>query len=195
MTTEAELHKLFESRERSIKRATRRIFKAIPSILEGVNEHLINQGEVGSGDLRWEDVALLNHANESVGKFVMLIGVIELETGVEHMMPSGEIIKITEENKDHFKRLIRVGVPVRFAEQAPADVTKFLQEVARKAAEIQQEQQEMNLSDEDFNSAMDFIEQLEPNSKPQEDFDLEELTKDQKESLLMFSKINEGQDN
>lgn len=171
----AELKELFKRRDETVERLNNGIINAIPNVVDAA-QHFVREREGTKGNLVWKDISLL----ESEG-YVMLIGVLEYEVGEVVLLPNGMEFQLTEDTLEHFKRIIRLGVPYALAAEGSKD--KVLEFFEQSAAEAEAEALE-----DDF----DDILQLPVSDVDNTEFDLDALTEEQKQQLKLFALSHGG---
>lgn len=107
------------------------------------------------GVVNWEEISLYNDV-------VLMIGVVEYNPGAKLKTFRGDVIDITEQNAKTLQRLIRIGVPVELV--AEGDSEKIYHFLA---------------------DSVDFDDDITSSLASDTDFDLEELTEEQRISLEM----------
>ncbi len=155
---------LFKQRDALFAKATDNILEAIPHVLDGIVRYLNLRDEIQSGNLSWEE-AMLFPSEDGGESFIMIVGVISYNPGEKFELPDHRIVEINENTADYFKRLIRIGIPVTMAENGTdEDIFEFLKKT------------------EDAENAP----APEPMSSDPTDFDLTELTDEQRKALELF---------
>ena len=104
----------------------------------------------------------------------MLLGFVNYESGQEFLM-GGELVEITEDNKDYFQRVLRIGIPLTVAlVNTKESVIQFL----------------LNLNSAVMEEPVDESPpiKIKPDTNEEMEFDLDELTDEQKLALDMFDK-------
>ena len=155
------LKELFDERDRVTTELTTKIIDAMPNVLEGARQFIVSH-DGAPGHLSWEGISLFNEE----GGFVLLVGAVSYDPGDEIKLPNGKSVVVSQDTTDYFRRLIRIGIPMNIAETGTvSDVFKFIQE-STKFQEFEED-------------PMEVIENAE--------FDLEELTEEQRAALNMFN--------
>jgi len=124
------LEHLFLVREQTFQRATEDILKALRNVIDGVVAFLHLKEELAQGKLTWQNVQMQSEV-------VMLIGIIEYPPGAKFTTSQGEEMVVSKENKDYFKRILRIGLPLKLVETGTAeDVVRFMSNADKDAEEI-----------------------------------------------------------
>lgn len=155
------LEQLFAHREQQFRRNTERILTSMKNVIDGVVQFLNLNEELAQGQLTWQDVQFRD-------EIVMLIGFIDYPPGAKFATSNGEVVVVSEQTVDYFRRIIRMGLPADLVHKNSADDTiAFLQEI-QKQNEIEE---------------VEMIELPVPDGV--EDFDLDSLTDEQKAALVV----------
>lgn len=167
MSEKTNLRQMFEAREMSYKKATDRILEMMASALDAIVTFLASKGELSGTQLVWQEASYYPSSDEGHEGYIMLMGVIEHLVGQKFQLPNGQMVEVTEETADYFRRIIRIGIPLKLAvEGTEQEILQFMEETTK----------------EDFEEGPGF------DSAPQPDtFDMDELTEEQKQALAMFS--------
>ncbi len=168
-----ELKKMFDQRDKDYSDSTTALLDVMNSTIQGVLAFLSLNQETAQGKFTWNNAQLVEDT-------VTLVAVVEYPPGSSFVTSEGKTIKVSENNADYFKRIIRLGVPVELAATGTKDdVVKFLQKVKAEADQI----------DDMGNEFVDAAVQA-ANGSPEPEFNVDELTKKQRESLEMFALIS-----
>ena len=155
------LERLFKQRDRTYQAHTDRILKSLSTVIDGVVQFLNLKEELAQGQLTWQNVQMQQEV-------VMLIGIIEYPPGAKFATSQGEQMVVSKENKDYFKRILRLGLPTDLVEKGNTeDVMKFLSNVDKNAEE-----------------KVEYVE-LPKELAGIQDFNLDDLTDEQKNALLV----------
>lgn len=160
-----DLKELFEAREQAYKERTQAILDAIPTATTSVADFLLSREGVKDGTtVRWEEIGYFP-SSETHEDYIVLTGIIGYAPGSTFTMPNGEVIAITEATKDYFSKIIRVGLPVKIAVEGSAeDIVNYIK-----------------------STSTDSPNRPEPvQSEHNAEFDLDQLTEEQKQALMMF---------
>lgn len=167
-----DLKELFEKRDDVFRALTVKIMDSLANVIEGANL-FVHHREESTGLITWEDVSFFEDE-----KIIMLIGVLEYSPGDVVYVSEGNHIEITENTASYFKRLLRLGIPYSLAiSGTPEDVFDFLKQSAEKAAAEDDEEQEL------FFDASE----LPTGSVDVPEFNLDDLTEEQREQLRLFA--------
>ena len=164
---------LLEQRDELFRDQTVTALGLAEDTLLGIREYLISvDSSYEPGQFVWEDVSLFEH------DLLMLIGYVSYTPGTSFQL-DGEIIEITEDNKDYFDRILRIGIPLSIVKQnSKAVVIGFLSNLN-------------NAIEDESLDAHEEIEQIEDFAAEQPskyDFNLDELTDEQRLSLEFVRK-------
>ncbi len=155
------LEQLFQTRDKQYKSNTDRILKSLDSVITGVVQFLGMKEELAQGQLTWQNIQMQQDV-------VMLIGIIEYPPGSKFATTQGETMVVSKENKDYFKRILRLGLPLDLVAKGSAeDVVEFLSGVDKNAEE-----------------QVEYVE-LPAELAGIQDFNLDDLTAEQKKALLI----------
>lgn len=170
-----DLKKRFERRSEILKEETQKILDEIPNVIAGAVRFLNLGAKIDESNMSWEEVALLDDQEYFEGGTVLLVGVVSYEPGEKFTLPNGESVDVDEANADYFRRVIRIGVPYALAMNGTVeDVVEFL---FHSATELEED-----------------LSQEQPMQPEQTDFDLSELTDEQRHSLEMFLQAQRSDD-
>jgi hypothetical protein len=169
-----DLKQLFKTRDEAVDKLTAGILKAIPNVIEAAQQ-FVRDREGTTGILEWKDVSYFEEDG-----YIMFIGLLEYQTGDTVTLPNGSYFELSEHNLDHFKRVIRLGVPYDLAASGTVEeVLKFLE------ASADDDSSEAQVELEEFL-------QLPVSEVDNTEFDLDALTDEQKEQLRLFALSNGG---
>ncbi len=153
------LELLFKQRDRTYQAHTDRILKSLSAVIDGVVQFLHLKEELAQGQLTWQNVQMQQDV-------VMLIGIIEYPPGAKFATSTGEQMVVSRENKEYFKRILRLGLPTDLVEKGDTeDVLKFLSNIETE-------------------EKVEMVE-LPVELAGIQDFNFDELTDAQKKSLLV----------
>lgn len=153
------IERLFKQRDKTYQTHTDRILKSLSAVIDGVVQFLHLTKELAQGQLTWQNIQMQKDV-------VMLIGIIEYPPGATFATSQGDQMVVSKENKDYFTRILRLGLPVDLVEKGNAeDVLKFL-----SSAEAEEKTE---------------VVELPENLAGIQDFDLDDLTDEQKITLLV----------
>lgn len=148
---------LFQERAESFALKTEEILESISHIIEGITQFLYATEELAQGKLTWEDIILEDD-------IIMLTGMIEYPPGARFTTSEGEQMIVSEQTKDYFTRMIRLGLPLKIVKIGTTeDIIQFL----------------TNIDKEKKSRDVLPTELLDING-----FDLSELTEEQAQALL-----------
>lgn len=174
------LRDLFDERDKQFENFTIKILSTMVHVLDGVITFLDLSNEAQNSNLIWEDV-ILYHDSVIENDFVVLVGSVTYNIGDKLSLPNGEVIEVTEDNVDYFKRTIRVGVPYQLASEGTSDEVVEYLERAEQEAEKKEENLERFL--QEHSSAL---------SSSSTEFDLDDLTEKQRHSYQLFLRTKGG---
>lgn len=174
------LKDLFEKRDETYSEQTEVIIEAIPHVLEGAKK-FIQEREPTSNDPEWKDISLMEEGDG----YVILIGTLEYNVGDMLQLPTGDMVEVSEDTADYFKRMLRIGIPLDLAKKGTEDeVCQFLIKTAEENEQADDEEQAL----------IEAIQQAQQ-TVDEEEFDTESLTEEQKEQLRLFTLSNGGSSN
>ncbi len=157
--TRRRIEQLFEKRENQFKRNTDQIFEYMSDVLEGVVHYFSLKDEISQGQMTWEKVTLQDD-------IVLLICIIKYPPGAEFTTSEGEVMVVSEQTQDYFTRILRLGLPIDLvAERSKEKTIEFLEDLEEKERQMQ-------------------FSELPPDANPT-DFNLDDLTEEQKQAMLM----------
>jgi hypothetical protein len=174
---QSQLKSLFEERKSVFHAITNDILTHLqPNILAGISAYFRLHNELDEPRrIAWDDVGYVEQHD-----MLILLGSITYDIGSTVVDEYGETVTITEELAPYFNRVVRVGLPLKFVEATDEEVLSFL---LQRDNQTEKEQQ----------AAVDFLREIigEGNDESSSDteFDLDQLTEDQK-ARLVPTKIN-----
>jgi hypothetical protein len=174
----AKIEELLLQREETYQQQTKDIFFHILHVLEGIVEVLGVHSAVDAKLLTWDNIVIVRSEKTPDDDGVVLVtGSILPTIGEMVTLPTGEEIEITKNTQEYFKRPIRAGVPISLAENGTKkEVVEFLQQIME------------NLEDE---IEMEDLDDPELSEQPiplhSSDFNLDDLTEEQRQSLNLFN--------
>jgi len=182
------LEEKLKHRDLLFQKHTFEILKNIPHVLEAVIQHLDIAQEAESGNLLWEDVGRYGDKNDERG-IVVLVGVVTYQPGDTFELTNKEVIDITEDTSDYFKRMIRIGIPFDLADNgSTAEVLEFLND----SDDIESE---LTIDDDDYEELSKEIEEEDATGGANitsddinNGFNMDALTPTQLEAFNLLSK-------
>ena len=161
-----ELKKLFERRDAAFKSITVDILDSLPNVLDACRRFVTDHGH-HNGTLSWEDISYLQEE-----EVVLLVGIVQYNPGDIIEMPDGEKVKINEATAEYFKSMLRLGIPYKLATHGTTDdVYEWLtQHVEHR----------------------DGPEEIQQKTVDETDFNLDDLTEEQRQQLEMFAHLSGG---
>lgn len=161
-----ELENLFIKREKEYEANTTEILLNIKTVTKAAKTFLeiyINKDYI-TGDIQWKQVYL-------VDGYLLVFGIWRFDLGTTTIV-DGEMLTITKELAEDFRRNIRVSLPAKMASSSHDDVVNFLRMINEESDGEENE----SFSDTDTT-----------------EFNVDNLTDDQKASLLLHTlKIDKG---
>lgn len=158
----ASIEKLFEKRVEQFKTNTAKIMESMSGTIDGVIEYLKLKEELAQGQLTWEGV-------QKDHDIVMLTGIIKYPPGAQFATSEGEIMVVSEKTADYFTRILRMRLPIDLVDKNSKDDTMtFLHDLEKEAEQ-----------------EMEYVEI--PSELGAQDFNLDDLTEEQKRALLVPS--------
>ena len=152
-----EIKALFKKREDTFETLSKEILDLMPNVLEGCAMFVADRGG-NAENLEWDNVAFYEDRN-----VIMLIGSVKHDIGDVVVMPNGMHAEVDAENVEYFKSMLHLGIPFKLVEEASAeDIKNFMDET------LDTDEHEIEASDDI-------------------DFNLDELTEEQKEKLMMYN--------
>jgi len=162
----SDIKKLFEQRQEAFNNLSREILEKLPNVLEASRQFVVDSGSTHAR-LQWQDISYFEEQD-----FIIILGTLEYSPGETVLLPGGESVTVTEDQAEYFKSVLRLGVPYRLAEHG---TTQEIYEFLKTASEMEEDPTET-------------IESVRDNTE----FDLEELTDDQRKALEMAQFIKGG---
>jgi hypothetical protein len=177
----------FKKRLSAYRRHTKEIFGLLTNVTDAVSEFL---DEETKHFLQWKGV-------EREGKFVFIIGITAYPVGHKLYMNDGEIVEITEINKQALQRIIRVGIPLELAENGTLEEVK--QFIKIKAEENSPEEEELKIQTP-MEALFDQLNKEEEENKEEEadpiqGFESKELSKEQITQIMHHASQSKGKVN
>lgn len=170
----ANLKDMFQERDDALDRMTAAILEKVPNLVEASTSFIRNREGI-TGELNWRDISFFE--DES---YIMLLGVLEYEVGDTVTLPNGLEFDITEQTVNHFKRILRMGFPYQLATEGSKDeIYEYLEET-----ELQHNQ----ASEDEMREVL----QLPVSDVDDTEFDLDDLTEEQREQLRLFAMSGGG---
>ena len=159
-----DLKELFKKREEEYETLSKEILDSMPNVLKGCAMFIVARGG-NAANLEWDNVAF--HEDRDL---IMLVGSVKHDIGDVVVMPNGMQAQVDEENIEYFKSMLHLGIPFKLVNEATAeDIKNFMEET-------------LDTDEHEIEASADV------------DFNLDELTEEQKEKLMMFAHP-EGSDN
>lgn len=172
---------LLLQRDKLFEDQTNVILERIGPTLDGIRDYLTYADpSYTPGVFNWEDISIF-------AELLMLVGIVRYDVGATFIL-DGDTIEITADNKEYFNRVLRIGIPFAIINQN--DSTAVYDFLSQLHSAIEMSEEAARILNED-------IEVIDPTvvSYPvnEFEFDLEELSDEQREALVRFEqskKIN-----
>lgn len=165
------LRELFEVRDGEYAKATMKILETIPGTIAAIVEVSELEEEFAQGRLVWSEAVLVQEVEEEE-EYVLLVGILRYEVGDEIETPVGKLTVTPDIAERFHQRIIRVGIPINLVEN---DDKVAIQEFLKESAEEHKRQTE------EMKAEM----QRRKTETIMTDFDLDQLTEEQRESLML----------
>jgi hypothetical protein len=163
----SDLKDLFERRDKMILTMLDALLRAMPNVVESCEEFIRHNSGGAIPTIEWNNVIYLKDQDN-----VILVGANSFKIGDEVMLPDGEKITVSEETEDYFKSYLRVSLPFKLVEEGSKDdIYQYL----------------LDKSDDSIDVAED-----DGLPQPVQDFDLDQLSEEQRESLKHFLATDSG---
>lgn len=188
------IHRIFFKRTENYTTATIQILEKMPGALEAVSE-LIEEREPfkAGGILNWGEISLV--AGNTDDALIVLVGVVSFPSGAEVELQTGEKVTVTKDTEQYFQpRMVRIGIPLKLAEASKEEVIDYL-----RKTDIEQKK---NI--EDIKKTLSDVFGINEEgtdlvaTQPQDsitsgaDFDLTQLTEEQRKQLELSTKMGRG---
>ncbi len=171
---------LFAAREEAFDKATDKIFAALDGVFAALREHMeIEEIEKIGGVLEWEDIMLVEDDKQP---FLVIVGVISHPPGTEFEMPDGTKVQLTKETAPYFRRLVRAGVPISIVDKSKQEIIDYLIQIEAEQKQHWEEESKKILA-EDGKSLSELLEEHTNSKKQETEFDLSQLTDEQRKAL------------
>ena len=175
---------LFNKRELQYQKGTEKILDIVPNLITAAEDTI----EIEANEtVTWREAHLSEYGIMSI------VGIVMFDIGETLMSEMGETIVVSEENQDKFLRVVRVGAPVDvIMEGTPGEIAEFLAEASLQYEENQ------NIADtivEAMEGAIDIDAEGTDDIKvyaDDEDFDIEELSDEQVDSMIQNEDASKG---
>lgn len=176
------IKELLKERDDEFNAKTAEIIGVIPHVVEGLYE-FVKAKDGPDVEVNVRDVELFeapapgeSSTGEEREDIVLLMGVIDYTLGSTLKLPSGVSVVVNEETQEYLRRILRVGFPYpQIVEWDKDEIVNYLNET------------EVNNGEEDPMKLQDHA----PSTVDQ-DFNLDDLTEEQRKSLMMFTKMSGG---
>jgi hypothetical protein len=192
------VRQMFFERAEKFTATTVEILNRMPGALEAISELIEEKESFKSGGvLNWSEVSLVRAESEDA--LIVMVGAVTFPPGAEVELQTGEKVIVTADTAQYFEpRMVRIGIPLRLAE-APKDIIK---EYIKKSEEIQKKESEefmKNLEEALTTKLEDAGIEVPVKVVPKQDsvttdddFDLTQLTEEQRKQLVLSQKIGRG---
>lgn len=185
----SDIKKLLQKRDTLFQEQSKNIMTHLDFVTEGIKTFLcdIDPG-YEPGTFQWEDVSIYTEPGKG-DDLLMLIGIVTYDIGTQLMM-NDQMIIVDEENQDYFSRVLRMGIPFSVVDKdSPAAVVDFLSKLntAVSRQDVTQADDEPAPKQEEPKKVP--VKKGKP-SKSKHDFDLDELSDKQLESLRLYNLTN-----
>lgn len=165
------LRELFLERDSDFSDKTNQIIGMIPNVMIGIINAFKLQNENLSNKIVWEEFNLTDH--EDGITYVVVMGSITYDPGDSFVLVSGE----TRTVKDQYKRWVHIGIPYEMAiEGTSSDIESYLISNMANSKETQ-------------------IPPPQIEQSRRTDFDLDELSEEQRRALWLFESTQGGNNN
>jgi len=175
---------LFNARELQYQKGTGKVLDIVPNFIDAAEKTIdIEANE----SVEWREAHLSEYG------IMSLVGIVTFNIGETLMSELGETIVVSEENQDKFLRVVRVGAPVDLiVEGTSEEIAVFLEEASLKHDNNQ-------ALAENIVDAMQGALREDPEGIDEvtmfaadEEFDIEALTDDQVDSMIMNEATSKG---
>lgn len=171
------LKDLLETRKAQFDIATKEILDNLTTVREGIDEFMeFKDLYAAGGKLKWDEVVYIEDTLEDA--IVILVGVAFYPVGTEVETGDGSKVKVTEDTKGYFTRLIRMGFPLNLVEGTKEDIIEFLV----RSEKIAEEQLKKELA----------VLEMDQEVENEQQFDYSQLTADQIAQLQKFNIIGKA---
>ena len=155
-----DLKTLYEKRDKRYTKESKKIFKLINTMMECVTNHLSDMDEsIFQGNISWEETSLMDD-------MVIIIGMLSYDLG-DVIDVGGIEINVTEDNIHELQQMLHMAVPIKLVEEGDSKkITAYLQTITSQ-----------------HNVDVDVVEL--PHSGLDNEFDLSELSEEQRENLRL----------
>lgn len=188
------IRRLFFDRSELFGKLTLEILNRMENTVKAIEE-IIQEKETfkSGGILQWGDVSLV--ASDTDNPLIIMIGSVSFPTGSVVELATGEKVTVTQDTQEYFSpRIIRIGIPLNLAKSSKEEIKQYL----KKTEELQkQESQEFlktlteSLISNDVQPPTNKEEKKLDGITTIDDFDLTQLTEDQRKQLQLSQKIGQ----
>lgn len=183
-----DLRSKFVSRKEEFYKSTKDIFSNIQHILDAIVEYMdVKALYERGGKLEWVDISFIDkHVDDP---YCILMGNVWYPVGTEIVLENGSKVKVTKETEEYFRKLLRVGLPLKVLESKDKQIA--LDYLAKTEAEMIEEEDEMR---ERLHAELErhFGDDDDEELVEAGDFDMSTLTPEQIEQLKLFPKTGRG---
>lgn len=155
-----DLKTLFKTRDKRYNKASKKIFKLINTMVVCVTNHLSDMnGSIFQGNISWEEASFMDD-------MVIIIGMLSYDPG-DVIDVNGVEINVTEDNVHELQQMLHMAVPIDLAEEGDSKkIAAYLQTITAQ-----------------HKVDVDLVEL--PHHPHDNDFDLSELSEEQRENLRL----------
>lgn len=185
------LRRLFFERAEHFTRTTIGILERMPGVIEAIKEMIEEKETFKSGGiLEWTEVSIVGMTEDD--SLIVLVGNVTFPAGAIVELATGEKVAVTPDTAQYFPpRMIRIGVPVKLAESSKEEIKAYI-----KKTEAEQENDQKEFVKE-LEQALGVEEPVKVTRKQDtidtgEDFDLTQLTDEQRKQLELSQKMGRG---
>lgn len=193
------IHRMFFERAENFTSTTIKILERMPGALEAITE-LIEEKETfkSGGILEWGEVSLTRAGTEDA--LIILVGSVSFPPGAEVELQTGEKVIVTENTSEYFlPRMVRIGIPLKLAEASKEEIKKYIkhtEELQKKdSVEFMENLKEAlttELKEAGIDIPVEIIKKDDDTITTDADFDLTQLTEEQRKQLQLSQKMGRG---
>lgn len=179
---------LFIERAKSFAENTSKILISMEGAMSGIHEYMGFHTAFAQGAiLEWHEIALTGSVEDGL---IIMVGLLVYPPGSTVELRTGEKVEVSQNTTEYFKRLVRIGLPMKYAAASKEEVIAYLKDAD------QENQKELEAEKEAITESFGKKEETKPAAVKKQndtitsgdDFDLTQLTEEQRKNLFLSAK-------
>lgn len=186
-----DVHALFVERAKTFTKDTAKILTNMEGALDGIHEYMGLKSAFEQGaKLEWREITLIENA-DTKQSVILMIGVLVYPPGSAVELQTGEKVEVSTNTTDYFTKLVRVGLPLSYAKASKEQIVAYLKEIDEQNEKVFEAEKQLvaeTLGGIRNDQAQAPVVKHNDTITTGEDFDLTQLTEEQRKNLVFSPK-------